>query len=366
MSIHKIGILTAGGDCPGLNAVVRAVSKNALGHGIEVLGFKNGFDGLVRNEFINITDETVSNILTQGGTILGSSNIANPFKYTLPPFGTPQDPKDLSSVVMHNFKENQLDALITVGGDGTLHMSQQFVDLGMPIVAVPKTIDNDLCSTDQTFGFDSALAIATEAIDRLHTTAQSHHRVMIVETMGRYAGWIALRSAIAGGGDIVLVPEIPYNDEVIVNHILERRRKGKTFSIVVAAEGAKNEAGEQAVTRTVAGSTDPIRLGGIAYKLSQMIEDKTGIESRACVLGHTQRGGTPTAFDRWLSTLYGAKAMDMVWEGKFGYMASLHAFKMEEVKIADAIAQLKRVDPQGPEVKAALEVGMSFGSTQIG
>ena len=188
MSIHKIGILTAGGDCPGLNAVVRAVSKNALGHGIEVLGFKNGFDGLVRNEFINITDETVSNILTQGGTILGSSNIANPFKYTLPPFGTPQDPKDLSSVVMHNFKENQLDALITVGGDGTLHMSQQFVDLGMPIVAVPKTIDNDLCSTDQTFGFDSALAIDTEAIDRLHTTAQSHHRVMIVETMGRYAG----------------------------------------------------------------------------------------------------------------------------------------------------------------------------------
>ena len=366
MSIHKIGILTAGGDCPGLNAVVRAVSKNALGHGIEVLGFKNGFDGLVRNEFINITDETVSNILTQGGTILGSSNIANPFKYTLPPFGTPQDPKDLSSVVMHNFKENQLDALITVGGDGTLHMSQQFVDLGMPIVAVPKTIDNDLCSTDQTFGFDSALAIATEAIDRLHTTAQSHHRVMIVETMGRYAGWIALRSAIAGGGDIVLVPEIPYNDEVIVNHILERRRKGKTFSIVVAAEGAKNEAGEQAVTRTVAGSTDPIRLGGIAYKLSQMIEDKTGIESRACVLGHTQRGGTPTAFDRWLSTLYGAKAMDMILEGKFGYMASLHAFKMEEVKIADAIAQLKCVDPQGPEVKAALEVGMSFGSTQIG
>ena len=337
MSIHKIGILTAGGDCPGLNAVVRAVSKNALGHGIEVLGFKNGFDGLVRNEFINITDETVSNILTQGGTILGSSNIANPFKYTLPPFGTPQDPKDLSSVVMHNFKENQLDALITVGGDGTLHMSQQFVDLGMPIVAVPKTIDNDLCSTDQTFGFDSALAIATEAIDRLHTTAQSHHRVMIVETMGRYAGWIALRSAIAGGGDIVLVPEIPYNDEVIVNHILERRRKGKTFSIVVAAEGAKNEAGEQAVTRTVAGGKPAVKCGG-----------------------------TPTAFDRWLSTLYGAKAMDMILEGKFGYMASLHAFKMEEVKIADAIAQLKRVDPQGPEVKAALEVGMSFGSTQIG
>ena len=366
MTIKRIGILTAGGDCPGLNAVVRAVSKNALQNGVEVLGFKNGFDGLVRNEFIHITPQTVSGILTLGGTILGSSNIANPFNYTLPPFGTPEKPTDMSGVVLHNFKENQLDALITIGGDGTLHMSQQFVELGMPIVAVPKTIDNDLSATDQTFGFDSALAIATEAIDRLHTTAQSHHRVMIVETMGRYAGWIALRSALAGGGDIVLIPEIPYNDDVIVQCILDRKSKGKTFSIVVAAEGAKNEKGEQAVARTVAGSTDAIRLGGIASKISDMIESKTGIESRACVLGHTQRGGTPTAFDRWLSTLYGAKAMDMVLEGKFGCMAALRGFKMTEVTIADAISQLKRVDPHGEEVKSALEVGMSFGSSEIG
>jgi len=366
MNLRKVGILTAGGDCPGLNAVVRAVSKNALAHGMEVIGFKNGFDGLVRNEFVNITKDTVSGILTLGGTILGTSNIANPFKYTLPPFGTPEDPKDLSAVALHNFKDHQLDALITIGGDGTLHMSQRFVELGMPIVAVPKTIDNDLSSTDQTFGFDSALAIATEAIDRLHTTAQSHHRVMIVETMGRYAGWIALRSAIAGGGDVVLIPEIPYNDDVIVNYILNRKRSGKMFSIVVAAEGAVNEKGEQAVARTVAGSTDAIRLGGIANLLSNMIETRTGIESRACVLGHTQRGGTPTAFDRWLSTLYGDKAMDMVLEGKFGYMASLHAMKMTEVKISDAIAKLKRVDPHGEEVRTALEVGMSFGSAEIG
>lgn len=364
--IKKIGILTAGGDCPGLNAVVRAVSKNALRHGIEVVGIKNGFDGLVRNEVLPITADTVSGILTLGGTILGTSNIANPFSYTLPPFGSAEEPRDLSSVAMHNFHENQLDALITIGGDGTLHMSQQFVEKGMPIVAVPKTIDNDLSATDQTFGFDSALSVATEAIDRIHTTAQSHHRVMIIETMGRYAGWIALRSAIAGGGDIVLIPEIPYNDDVIVNYILDRKSKGKTFSIVVAAEGAKNEAGEQAVTRTVAGSTDPIRLGGIAYKLSDMIEHRTHIESRACVLGHMQRGGTPTAFDRWLSTLYGAKALDMVLEGKFGYMASLRDFGMTEVKISDAISQLKRVDPHGKEVRAALEVGMSFGSAEIG
>ena len=366
MTLKRIGILTAGGDCPGLNAVVRAVSKNALGHGIEVFGIRNGFDGLVRNDIFPLTNEKVSGILTLGGTILGSSNIANPFKYTLAPFGTPESPKDVSSVAMHNFKEHELDALITVGGDGTLHMSQQFVEMGMPIVAVPKTIDNDLQATDQTFGFDSALHIATEAIDRLHTTAQSHHRVMIVETMGRYAGWIALRSALAGGGDIVLIPEIPYNDDVIVNYILNRKSKGKTFSIVVAAEGAKNEAGEQAIARTVAGSTDAIRLGGIAYRLSDMIEKRTGIESRACILGHTQRGGTPTAFDRWLSTLYGAKAVDMVLEGKFGYMASFKNFAITEVKISQAIANLKLVDPHGIEVQTALEVGMSFGSSQIG
>ncbi|MBR4681920.1 MAG: 6-phosphofructokinase [Elusimicrobiaceae bacterium] len=366
MNIKRIGILTAGGDCPGLNAVVRAASKNALRQGIEVLGFKNGFDGLVRNEFIKITDQTASGILTLGGTILGTSNIANPFKYTLSPFGTPQEPRDLSGVVLHNFKENMLDALIAIGGDGTLHMAQQFIDLGLPIVGVPKTIDNDLAATDQTFGFDSALHIATEAIDRLHTTAQSHHRVMIVETMGRYAGWIALRSAIAGGGDIVLIPEIPYNDDVIVNYILNRKSKGKTCSIVVAAEGAKNEKGEQTVARTVPGSTDAIRLGGIANKLSDMIESKTGIESRACILGHTQRGGTPTAFDRWLSTLYGAKALDMVLENKFGYMAAFHNFAMDEVKITEAISNLKRVDPHGDEVSCALKIGMSFGSRAIG
>jgi 6-phosphofructokinase 1 len=366
MTIKRIGILTAGGDCPGLNAVVRAVAKNALSHNIEVFGIRNGFDGLVRNDIFKLTNETVSGILTLGGTILGTSNIANPFNYTLSPFGSPKEPRDVSSVALHNFKEHTLDALIAIGGDGTLHMAQRFVELGMPIVAVPKTIDNDLQSTDQTFGFDSALHIATEAIDRLHTTAQSHHRVMIVETMGRYAGWIALRSALAGGGDIVLIPEIPYNDDVIVEYILNRKRKGKTFSIVVAAEGAKNEKGEQAIARTVEGSTDTIRLGGIAYKLSDMIEKRTGIESRACIQGHTQRGGTPTAFDRWLSTLYGAKALDMVLDGKFGQMASFRNFGITEVKIADAIANLKRVDPHGAEVKAALEVGMSFGSTQIG
>ncbi len=366
MSIKKIGILTAGGDCPGLNAVVRAVSKNALRHGVEVLGFKNGFDGLVRNEFIEIDEHAVSGILTLGGTILGTSNIANPFRYTLEPFGTPQEPKDLSSVAMHNFKANGLDALIAIGGDGTLHMAQQFVDMGMPVVGIPKTIDNDLSCTDLTFGFDSAMSVATDAVDRIHTTAQSHHRVMIIETMGRYAGWIALRSAIAGGGDIVLIPEIPYNEKVIADFIMERRAKGKNFSIIVAAEGAKNEAGEQAVTRTVAASTDPVRLGGIGYKISDMVEQTCHVESRVVVLGHLQRGGTPTPFDRWLSTRFGARAMDLVLEQKFGYMVALQGLSIGECKIADAISKLKLVDPNSEEVKTALEVGMSFGSAQIG
>ncbi len=366
MGIKKIGILTAGGDCPGLNAVVRAVSKNALRHGVKVLGFKNGFDGLVRNEFIEIDEHIVSGILTLGGTILGTSNLANPFRYTLPPFGTPENPRDLSSVVLHNFKENNLDALIAIGGDGTLHMAQQFIELGMPVVGVPKTIDNDLSCTDLTFGFDSAMAVATDAVDRIHTTAQSHHRVMIIETMGRYAGWIALRSAIAGGGDIVLIPEIPYNEQIIIDAILDRRSKGKNFSIIVAAEGAKNEAGEQAVTRTVAASTDPVRLGGIGFKISNMVETACHVESRVVVLGHLQRGGTPTPFDRWLSTRFGARAMDLVMEGKFGYMVALKGLSIGECKISDAISKLKLVDPNGEEVKTALEVGMSFGSAQIG
>ena len=366
MSIKKIGILTAGGDCPGLNAVVRAVSKNALRHGVRVLGFKNGFDGLVKNDFIEIDEHAVSGILTLGGTILGTSNLANPFRYTLPPFGTAEEPKDLSSVAMHNFKANGLDALIAIGGDGTLHMAQQFVDMGMPVVGVPKTIDNDLSCTDLTFGFDSAMSVATDAVDRIHTTAQSHHRVMIIETMGRYAGWIALRSAIAGGGDIVLIPEIPYNEQVIVDYSLERRAKGKKIRIIVAAEGAKNEAGEQAVTRTIAASTDPVRLGGIGFKISQMVEESCHVESRVVVLGHLQRGGTPTPFDRWLSTRFGARAMDLVLEGKFGYMVALQGLAIGECKISDAISKLKLVDPNSEEVRTALEVGMSFGSAKIG
>lgn len=366
MKMRRIGVLTAGGDCPGLNAVVRGVAKHALKNGIEVLGFKNGFDGLVKNQFIELDDKAVSGILTRGGTILGTSNIANPFNYTLPPLGSVQEPKDVSGAVLHTIKVNKLDAIVTIGGDGTLSMSQKFIEMGVPIVGVPKTIDNDLSATDFTFGFDSALSIATEAVDRIHTTAESHHRVMILETMGRYAGWIALRACIAGGGDVCLIPEIPYNDDAIAQAIESRQLKGKTFSIIVAAEGAVNEKGEMAVQKTVASSTDPIRLGGISSRIAAMLEEKLQVECRVVVLGHLQRGGTPTAFDRWLSTRFGTEAVELLLQGKTGYMVALRGTEIVSVPIKDAVAQLKRVDPKGEEVRTALNVGTSFGSPVIG
>lgn len=366
MKLRRIGILTAGGDCPGLNAVVRGVAKHALKNGIEVLGFKNGFDGLVKNQFMELDDKAVSGILTRGGTILGTSNIANPFNYTLPPLGSVEEPKDVSSSVLHTLKINKVDALVTIGGDGTLSMSQKFIEMGVPIVGVPKTIDNDLSATDFTFGFDSALSIATEAVDRIHTTAESHHRVMILETMGRYAGWIALRACIAGGGDVCLIPEIPYNDDAIAQAIEARQLRGKTFSIIVAAEGAVNEKGEMAVQKTVATSTDPIRLGGISSRIAAMLEEKLQVECRVVVLGHLQRGGTPTAFDRWLSTRFGTEAVELLLKGQTGHMVALHGTEIVSVPIKDAVAQLKRVDPNGEEVRTALNVGTSFGSPVIG
>jgi 6-phosphofructokinase 1 len=359
--MKKIGILTAGGDCPGLNAVIRAAAKHILRSGLEIVGFNNGFDGLVKDEFMLLDDRSVSGILTRGGTILGTSNTADPFHYRLPPLGSVSEPKDLSKNVIATVKKHNLDALIAVGGDGTLTMSQRFLDLGVPVVGVPKTIDNDLSATDYTFGFDTASSIATEAVDRIHSTAESHHRVMIVETMGRYAGWIALRACISGGGDICLIPEIPYNINAIASAVLKRKSKGKNFSIIVAAEGAKNELGNRAIRETVAASTDPIRLGGIGALVAKQLEAKINVECRVVVLGHLQRGGEPTAFDRWLATRLGAHAAQLVLSGKFGQMAALRGTDIVSVPIKDAISKLKLVDPDGQEVTAARQVGTSFG-----
>ncbi len=361
----KIGILTGGGDCPGLNAVVRGVTKSALKRGWEVIGFRDGYRGLVEKDFCRLGDGEVSGIIIRGGTILGTSNTANPFAYTLSPLGSAEKPRDLSKLAFKNFKDLGLGALVAIGGDGTLTMAQQLYKRGMPVIGVPKTIDNDLSATDVTFGFDSALNVATEAVDRVHTTAQSHHRVMIVETMGRYAGWIALRAGIAGGGDIILLPEIPYRADDIVKAVLERKRRGKKFSIIVVAEGARPEKGKMTVTKVVKGSPDPLRLGGVSYKIAEILDGKIGLESRVVILGHVQRGGEPTAFDRWLATGFGVMAGELLARKKFGQMVSFRDFGFTRVSIAAAVGKLRRVSPASQEVRTALAVGVSFGNSRI-
>ena len=361
----KIGILTGGGDCPGLNAVVRGVTKSALRRGWEVIGFRDGYRGLVENDFVHLGDQDVSGIIIRGGTILGTSNTANPFAYTLEPLGCCDKPRDLSKLAFKNFKELGLGALVAIGGDGTLTMAHQLHKLGMPVIGVPKTIDNDLSATDITFGFDSALHVATEAVDRVHTTAESHNRVMIVETMGRYAGWIALRAGIAGGGDIILLPEIPYRAADIVKAVIGRKHKGKKFSIIVVAEGARPEKGEMTVGKVVKGSPDPLRLGGVSYKIAELLDGNVGLESRVVVLGHVQRGGEPTAFDRWLATGFGVKAGELLASKKFGQMVSFRHYSFTGVPLAQAVGKLRRVQLSSQEVQTALAVGTSFGNSRI-
>jgi len=361
MGAKKIGVLTGGGDCPGLNAVIRAVAKTCLNGGCEVVGFHDGYAGLVEDRFENITDASVSGILARGGTILGTSNVANPLAYTLPPYGAPSAPADMTARVKEVAKKHRLDALVAIGGDGTLTVGLELFRRGLPVVGVPKTIDNDLACTDVTFGFDSALAVAADAVDKVHTTAESHHRVIVVETMGRYAGWIALRAGIAGGGDVILIPEIPFSHEAVCAAIQERKARGKKFSIVVAAEGAVNLKGERVVAKIVDGSPEPVRLGGIGYRICEAVEKGCGIESRVVVLGHLQRGGIPTAHDRWLATRFGAHAAHLALDGKYGMMASLQGRNITEVSIESAVKQLRRVDPEGEEVRVARSLGTAFG-----
>ena len=360
--IRRIGILTGGGDCPGLNAVIRAVTKSAIHlHGWEVVGFLDGFRGLVENWNIRISLEMVSGILTRGGTILGTNNRSDPFSYTYGPAGKTVAGEDRSKNVLLNLKKNQVDALVVAGGDGTLSIAQKFFRLGVPIVAIPKTIDNDLNATDVTFGFDSALNVATEAVDRLHSTAESHHRVMILEVMGRYAGWIGLRSGIAGGGDVILIPEIPYELDKVLETIQRRSDQGKGFTIMVVSEGAKPKGGELTVHRIVEGSSDPVRLGGIGPRVADQIEKTIDMEARAMVLGYLQRGGGPTAYDRWLATRFGVQAVRLLNEGQFGRMASLRGTRIESVPLEEAVQSLRLVDPEGEEVQTAKATGVSFG-----
>lgn len=328
----KMGVLTGGGDCPGLNAVIRAVVKKAEKGGDTVLGIKNGWKGLIEGQVEPLTDFSVSGLLPRGGTVLGTSR-TNPFK-------------SIENVEKceHNFKRYGLDALIAIGGEDTLGVAKRFHERGMPVVGVPKTIDNDLAGTDQTFGFDTAVSIATEAIDRLHTTAESHHRVMVVEVMGRQAGWIAAVASIAGGADYCLVPEKPFDIEDVCASLRRRKQRGKDFSIVVVAEGAKPKDGKLVTQGAQVDEFGHERLGGIGNFVASEIEKRTGFETRVTILGHVQRGGTPTAFDRLIATRYGLRAVELVRGRKWGRMVALNGFKIVDVPLPSIDQQKRDLD----------------------
>ena len=333
MALQRIGILTGGGDCPGLNPVIRAVVRRALQDGVEVVGIRNGWRGLVEKDTLPLDLNSVSGILHRGGTVLGTSR-TNPYK----------DPQKLEAL-KKNVHLLQLDAVIAVGGEDTLGVAARLVKEGYRVVGVPKTIDNDLSETDFTIGFDTAVNTAMESIDRLHTTAESHHRIMVVEVMGRHAGWIAVHAGIAGGADFILVPEIPIHVEEICEAIRKRHARGKTFSIIVVAEGAEFAKGSTMNVDQKLDEFGHVRLGGIGDTLAKRIEEKTGYETRVTVLGHVQRGGSPSAFDRVLGTRFGVKAVELVLAGGWGKMASLKGNQIVSVPIEAATRELKRLDP---------------------
>lgn len=357
---RTIGILTGGGDCPGLNAVIRASVKTALGRGMRVWGIQNGFGGLVEAQMVELDGQSVSGILPRGGTILGTTNRDNPFSYAVAADGKTEY-RDMSGKALDNLRRRDIGALIVIGGDGSLTIAGKLNALGLPVVGVPKTIDNDIPGTERTFGFDTAVSIATDALDRLHTTAESHHRVMVLEVMGRYAGWIALHAGLAGGADGILIPEIPYRMESVLGKISRRRQAGKRFSLIVVAEGAKPVGGEVTVARIVEGSHEKIRLGGVGEKLAREIESITGIESRCTVLGHVQRGGTPTAFDRVLCTRYGVAAADCLSEGISGCMVALRQDQIIRLPIADIAGQSRQVKLDDELIQAGRAIGICFG-----
>jgi phosphofructokinase-like protein len=354
--MKRIGVLTGGGDCPGLNAVIRAAVKTSMGpYNFELLGIQSGFEGLIDLKTCALTSEMVRGILPKGGTLLRTTNRGNPFEYPSP--NRPGQFEDLSPLVIENIGKLGIDVLLVIGGDGTLRIAQGLYELGVPVVAVPKTIDNDLAATDLTFGFMTAVDVATEAVDRLHSTAESHNRIMILEVMGRNAGWIALYSGLAGGADIILLPEIPYRRADIIAATEARRARGSQFDIIVVAEGAKREGGEE-----VYAEIETRRLGGVAYQVAEDIREQVDLEIRVTVLGHVQRGGSPVPFDRLLATRFGKAAIDLIARGDFGKMVSLQRDDIVAVPIREAISRPKLVDPRDEIVETARAMGISFGA----
>jgi len=357
---ERIGILTGGGDCPGLNTVIRAVVKSASKRGWDALGFRGGFEGLLEPVRYRPLDyKEMDELLHVGGTILGTSNKGR-FAAKTGHGESNRIPGEILDQAKANFQKLGLRALVVVGGDGSLSTAQQLFEQGVPVVGVPKTIDNDLEATALTFGFDSAVACATDALDRLRTTAQSHDRVMVLEVMGRYTGWIAVTAGISGGGDVILIPEIPFRYDSVCAKVAEREGEGKRFTLVVVAEGAR-EQGKDYVTAGEAGGNREARLGGIGGLVAAEIHKRVGKETRVCVLGHLQRGGAPTSFDRLLCTRFGARAVQLIAEEKYGHMVALRPPDTVAVKLSDAIGRLRSVPPNGDMVQTARALGISFG-----
>jgi 6-phosphofructokinase 1 len=358
--MKRIGILTGGGDAPGLNAVIRAAVKTAIyEYGCEVIGIRDGYDGFINEQgIVPLGIEDVRGLLPRGGTILGTANRGNPYARKVIRDGQ-EVILDVSSEIIRGIERLGMDALLVLGGDGTLHIAHELWKMGAPIIGVPKTIDNDIGGTETTFGFDTAVNTATDAIDKLHTTAEAHHRVMVLELMGRNAGFITLHAGIAGGTDVILIPEIPFRFENVAAKVRERVERGMNFSILAVSEGAMPLDGEQVFSRAGDEVYVP-RLGGIGQRVGEYIE-RVGFETRVTVLGHLQRGGSPTPFDRWLSTRFGAAAVRLAGQGKFDRMVALHAGNIVDLPLAEALAVPKRVDPNSDAVITARGMGISFG-----
>ena len=376
--IKKVAILANGGDVSGFNAVIRAIVKTAEENGVECYGFIDGYRGLLKNNYVKLsTANNASGILHKGGSIIGSSTNANVFNYKVEEDGQVVY-KDLSEQCVQNVKDDGFDCIFTLGGDGTQKSARDFSLRGLNVIGVPKTIDNDVACTDITFGYNTAVSVAADALDRLHTTGETHDRIMVLEVMGRYAGWIALESAIAGGADVALIPEIPYDINKVAEKINQRRKMGKNFSVVVVAEGAASKGGtiEVKELRNNGSGVDNTRLGGVGDKVAKELEELVGLEARNTTLGYMQRGGTPTAFDRVLSTKYGAKAMELALEGKFGVLTVLKNGKLDSVSLEDVVgnntkigavsgntaeSNIRKVTMDHDLVKTARNIGICLG-----
>lgn len=377
--VKKVAILTNGGDAPGLNAVIRAIVKTGRTYGVECYGFIEGYKGLLENNYVKLDLQgNASGLLTKGGTIIGTSNSTNVFNYKVVNEDGSVEYKDLSDICVQNIRNAGFDCIFTLGGDGTQKSSRDFSLKGVNCIGVPKTIDNDVAHTDMTFGYNTAVSVAAEALDRLHTTAEAHHRIMVLETMGRYAGWLALESAIAGGADVALIPEIPYDINKVVDKINERRSRGKEFTIVVTSEGAMPKDGTITVKKTLndGAGLDNIRLGGVGEKLANELEELTGMVARNTVLGYVQRGGTPSAFDRILSTKYGCKAMELAVQGIFNVLVTYKKGEMSYVSLEDVVgnnkvigaasgntkeSNIRKIQMDDDLIKIARDLGMCLG-----